>query len=53
MIQSPFVFFRGAACDEKSTVVDSMPLEIEPHRQPLLIDKVSNGGNNRLPKEST
>ena len=36
--------FRGAACDEKSIVVDSMPLKIEPHRQPLLIDKVSNGG---------
>ena len=50
MIQSPFVFFRGAACDEKSIVVDSMPLKTEPHRQPLLIDKVSNGGQRPITK---
>jgi hypothetical protein len=50
MIQSPFVFFHGAACDEKSIVVDSMPLKIEPHRQPLLIDKVSNAGQQPIAK---
>jgi hypothetical protein len=50
MIQSPFCVFRAAACDEKSIVVDSMPLKIEPHRQPLLIDKVSNGGQQPITK---